>query len=54
MLLSYKMLPKLLGVLALSKEVILGIDLCNRREPDKALVGVSSLNSQGLNKKGSP
>ena len=53
-LLSCGMLPKLLGVLALSKEVILGIDLHDGREPDEALVGVSSLNSQGLYRKGSP
>ena len=44
-LLGYWMLPKLLGVLALSKEVILGIDLRDGREPDEALVGVSSLSS---------
>jgi len=44
----------LLGVLALSKEVVLGINLRNRREPDKALVGASSLSSQGLSRKGSP
>ena len=48
------MLLTLLGILALSKEVVLGIDLRNRREPDKALVGASSLNSQGLSRKGSP
>ena len=53
-LLGYGMLPELLGVLALSKEVVLGIDLRNRREPDKALVGASSLSSQGLSRKGSP
>ena len=53
-LLGYGMLPELLGVLALSKEVVLGIDLRNRREPDKALVGVGSLSSQGLSRKGSP
>ena len=53
-LLGYRMLLKLLGVLVLSKEVILGIDLRNGREPDKALVGVSSLSSQGLSRKGSP
>jgi hypothetical protein len=35
----------LLGVLALSKEVVLGISIRNRREPDKALVGASSLSS---------
>ena len=39
------MLLKLLSILVLSKKVILGIDLRNRREPDKALVGVSSLSS---------
>ena len=48
------MLLKLLGVLALSKEVILGINLRNRRKPDKALIGASSLSSQGLSRKGSP
>ena len=32
-------------VLALNKEVILGVNLCGRREPNKALVGVGSLNS---------
>jgi hypothetical protein len=53
MLLGYRILLKLLGVLALSKEVILGINLCDGRELDKALVGVSSLNSQGLGRKGS-
>ena len=53
-LLGYKILPKLLGVLVLNKEVILGIDLRNRREPNKALVGVGSLSSQGLSRKGSP
>ena len=52
--LGYKMLPKLLGVLVLSKEVVLGIDLRDGREPDKALVGASSLSSQGLYRKGSP
>ena len=35
----------LLGILVLSKEVILGINLRNRRELNKALVGVSFLNS---------
>ena len=30
-------------VLVLSKEVILGIDLREKREPDKTLVGASSL-----------
>jgi len=53
-LLGYGMLPKLLGVLALSKEVVLGIDLRDGREPDEALVGASSLSSQGLGRKGSP
>ena len=53
-LLGYKMLLKLLGVLALSKKVILGINLRDKREPDEALVGASSLSSQGLGKKGSP
>ena len=32
-------------VLALNKEVILGINLYNRREPNKALIGVGSLRS---------
>ena len=32
----------------LSKEVVLGIDLRGGREPDEALVGASSLSSQGL------
>ena len=31
------------GVLALNKEVILGINLCGGRELNKALVGVGSL-----------
>jgi hypothetical protein len=35
----------LLGVLTLSKEVILGTNLYNRREPNEALVGVGSLSS---------
>ena len=48
------MLLVLLGVLALSKEVILGVNLCGRHELNKALVGVGSLSSQGLGKKGSP
>jgi hypothetical protein len=48
------MLPKLLGVLALSKEVVLGINLRDRREPNEALVGVGSLSSQGLGREGSP
>ena len=52
-LLGYRMLPKLLSVLVLSKEVVLSIDLYNRREPDEALVGVNSLSSQGLGRKGS-
>jgi hypothetical protein len=54
MLLGYRILPKLLGVLALSKEVVLGIDLRNGREPNEALVGVDSLSSQGLSREGSP
>ena len=33
------MLLILLGILALSKEVVLGINLRNRREPNEALVG---------------
>ena len=53
-LLGYWMLPKLLGVLALSKEVVLGIDLRDGREPNEALVGVGSLSSQSLYRKGSP
>jgi len=48
------MLLKLLGVLVLNKEVILGVNLRNRRKLDKALVGASSLSSQGLSRKGSP
>ena len=44
----------LLGVLALSKEVVLGIDMRDGREPDEALVGASSLSSQSLYRKGSP
>ena len=48
------MLLTLLGVLALSKEVVLGIDLRGGREPNEALVGVGSLSSQGLGRKGSP
>ena len=47
------MLPKLLGVFILNKEVVLSINLRDRRELDKTLVGVSSLNSQGLSRKGS-
>ena len=38
----------------LSKEVVLSIDMRDGREPDEALVGASSLSSQGLSKKGSP
>ena len=38
----------------LSKEVVLGIGIRDRREPDEALVGASSLSSQGLSRKGSP
>ena len=49
-LLGYRILLKLLGVLALSKEVVLGIGLHNRRKPNKALVGVGSLSSQGLSR----
>ena len=45
MLLGYWMLPKLLGVLALNKEVILGVNLRDGRKPDKALIGASSLSS---------
>ena len=45
MLLGCWMLLKLLGVLALNKEVILGVNLHNGREPDEALVGASSLSS---------
>jgi hypothetical protein len=52
-LLGYGLLLKLLGYW-LSEEVVLGIDLCDRRKPDKALVGASSLSSQGLGRKGSP
>ena len=48
------MLLTLLGVLALSKEVVLGIGLRDGREPNEALVGVGSLSSQGLSRKGSP
>ena len=48
------MLLTLLGILALSKEVVLGINLRNGREPDKALIGVGSLSFQGLGRKGSP
>ena len=53
-LLGCWMLLKLLDVLALSKEVVLGIDLRDGREPDEALVGASSLSSQSLYRKGSP
>ena len=53
-LLGYRMLPKLLGVLALSKEVVLGISMCDGRKLDKALIGASSLSSQGLSRKSSP
>ena len=43
------MLLTLLGIgYWLSKEVVLGIDIRDGREPDEALVGASSLNSQGL------
>ena len=35
----------MLGVLALSKEVVLGIGMRDGREPDEALVGASSLRS---------
>ena len=38
----------------LSKEVVLGIGMRDGREPDEALVGASSLSSQGLGRKGSP
>ena len=48
------MLLTLLGVLALSKEVVLGVDLRGGREPNEALVGVGSLSSQSLYRKGSP
>ena len=48
------MLLTLLGVLALSKEVILGINLRGGRELNKALVEVGSLSSQSLYQKGSP
>ena len=44
----------LLSILALSKEVILGINMRSRYEPNKALIGVSSLSSQSLYWKGSP
>ena len=48
------MLLTLLGVLALSEEVVLGIGMRDGREPNEALVGVGSLSSQGLYRKGSP
>ena len=48
MLLGYKILPKLLGILVLSKEVVLGIDLRDGRELDKALVGTSFFKFLGL------
>jgi len=51
---GYWVLLVLLGVLTLSKEVVLGVDLRGGREPNKALVGVGSLSSQGLGRKGSP
>jgi len=54
MVIGYWVLLTLLGVLALSKEVVLGIDLRGGREPNEALVGVGSLSSQGLGRKGSP
>jgi hypothetical protein len=38
----------------LSKEVVLGIGMRDGRKPDEALVGASSLSSQGLYRKGSP
>ena len=41
------------GVLALSKEVILGIDLRGGCELNKALIGVGFLSSQGFGRKGS-
>ena len=44
-LLGYRILPKLLGVLVFSKEVVLGINLRDRRELNKALVEASSLSS---------
>ena len=43
-----------IGVLALSKEVVLGINLCGGHELNKVLVGVGSLSFQGLSRKGSP
>ena len=54
-LLGYGMLLMLLGFgYWLSKEVVLGIDMRDGRKPDEALVGASSLSSQGLSRKGSP
>ena len=54
-LLGYGILLILLGFgYWLSKKVILGIDMRDGREPDKALVRASSLSSQGLSRKGSP
>ena len=54
-LLGYGILLMLLGFgYWLSKEVVLSIDMRDGREPDEALVGASSLSSQGLSKKGSP
>ena len=54
-LLGYRMLLMLLGFgYWLSKEVVLGIDMRDGREPDEALVGASSLSSQGLYRKSSP
>jgi len=50
----YWVLLTLLGVLALSEEVVLGIGMRDGREPNEALVGVGSLSSQGLYRKGSP
>ena len=44
-LLGYGILPKLLGILVLSKEVILDIGIRNGRELDEALVGASFLSS---------
>ena len=44
----------MLGVLALSKEVVLGISMRDGRELNEALVGVGSLSSQGLGREGSP
>ena len=51
----YRILLMLLGFgYWLSKEVVLGIDMRDGREPDEALVGASSLSSQSLYQKGSP